>query len=91
MRTNLSVRINSRTAPAQAGGRKQGAAEYALLSAAANDVDSKKHKKNPFHERYVQLCLTEFGQVSNRQQSERAKPRVACISSLLSTADTAAG
>ena len=59
----LSVKINSKPAASQAGGRKQGAAAYALLAAAATDVDSNKHKKNPFHERYVQLCLTEFPEV----------------------------
>lgn len=64
MKTNLSVRINSKSA--QGVGGQHGAAAYALLSAAATDVDSKKHKKNPFHERYVQLCLTEFGQVGKR-------------------------
>ena len=63
MKPALSVRINSKPINAQAAGRKQGAAAYALLSAAASDVDSKKHKKNPFHERYLQLCLTDFAQV----------------------------
>lgn len=63
MKENLTVRINSKPSAAESGRRQHGAAAYALLSAAATDVDSKKHKKNPFHERYVQLCLTEFGQV----------------------------
>ncbi|KAL0040994.1 hypothetical protein WJX77_001558 [Trebouxia sp. C0004] len=68
MKANLTVRINSKPPGAQGGGRQHGAAAYALLSAAATDVDSKKHKKNPFHERYVQLCLTEFGQGDKAQQ-----------------------
>ncbi len=66
MKANLTVRINSKPSGAESGRRQHGAAAYALLSAAATDVDSKKHRKNPFHERYVQLCLTEFGQVGKR-------------------------
>ncbi|KAA6424637.1 MAG: hypothetical protein FRX49_05305 [Trebouxia sp. A1-2] len=68
MKENLTVRINSKPSAAESGRRQHGAAAYALLSAAATDVDSKKHKKNPFHERYVQLCLTEFGQGVKAQQ-----------------------
>ncbi len=66
MKSKLSVRIESKAVGVRGVGRQHGAAAYALLSAAATDVDSKKHKKNPFHERYVQLCLTEFGQVGKR-------------------------
>ncbi len=90
MKSNLSVRINSKSAGAQGVGRQHGAAAYALLSAAATDVDSKKHKKNPFHERYVQLCLTEFGQVGKRYALLVTNSSTDSRSSF-SHADTAAG
>ena len=60
MRNKLSVRINT---TAQTSGGTRGLAAYTLLSAAASDVDNKKHKKNPFDARYVQLCLSDFAQV----------------------------
>lgn len=60
MKNKLSVRINT---TAQTTGGTQGLAAYTLLSAAASDVDNKKHKKNPFDERYIQLCLSKFVQV----------------------------
>ena len=61
MKNKLSVRINT---TAQTSGGSTGLAAYTLLSSAASDVDSKKHKKNPFDARYVQLCLSDFAQVS---------------------------
>ncbi len=92
MKSNLSVRINSKPAGARGVGRQHGAAAYALLSAAATDVDSKKHKKNPFHERYVQLCLTEFGQVGKRYALLETNSSTDSRSSFrLSHADTVAG
>ena len=60
MKNKLSVRINT---TAQTTGGTRGLAAYTLLSAAASDVDHKKHKKNPFDERYIQLCLSKFVQV----------------------------
>ena len=63
MRGGLSVRINSKQNATRPGGGQHGAAAYALLSAASSDVDSKRHRKDPFNTRYVQLCLSDFGQV----------------------------
>lgn len=60
MRSKLSVRINT---TAQTSGGTTALAAYTLMSAAASDVDNKKHKKNPFDARYVQLCLSDFAQV----------------------------
>ena len=65
MKSALAVRISSKPASAQTDSRKPSAARYALLSAAATDVERKKHKKNPFDERYVELCLTSFAEVCN--------------------------
>lgn len=61
MKNKLSVRINT---TAQTSGGSKRLAAYTLLSSAASDVDSKKHKKNPFDSRYVQLCLSDFAQVT---------------------------
>ena len=67
MERELAVRINSKLPAASAAGQQKGAAAYALLSAASSDVDSKKHKKDPFNTRYVQLCLTGFSEVKALQ------------------------
>lgn len=90
MKENLTVRINSKPSAAESGRRQHGAAAYALLSAAATDVDSKKHKKNPFHERYVQLCLTEFGQVG-KSYALLVTNSIIDLGSSLSHADKGAG
>ncbi len=90
MKANLTVRINSKPPGSESGRRQHGAAAYALLSAAATDVDSKKHKKNPFHERYVQLCLTEFGQVVKRYALLTTNS-IIDFGSAFSHADTCAG
>lgn len=63
MKSALAVRINSKPSFTQSDSRKPSAARYALLSAAATDVERKQHKKNPFDERYVELCLTSFTEV----------------------------
>ena len=63
MKDKLSVRINSAPSAKRANGRRSQVAAYTLLASAASDVDSKKHKKNPFDARYVQLCLSDFADV----------------------------
>ncbi len=34
-----------------------------LLEDTVNDIDKKKHKKNPFHGKYVSFCLSSFSEV----------------------------
>lgn len=71
MRGGLAVRIDSRTEAR--GDKASHAAAYALLSAAVSDVDSKKHKKDPFNTRYVELCLTKFGQVCHAREEKTSQ------------------
>ena len=63
MKDKLSVRINSAPPAKHTDGGGSRVVAYTLLSSAASDVDSKKHKKNPFAARYVQLCLSDFAEV----------------------------
>lgn len=73
MQSKLSVRISSKPCAARSAGQVPTAAKYALLAAAATDVERKKHKKNPFDDRYVELCLTSFTEVCRHMLSARSQ------------------
>ena len=45
-------------------GASSGSHAQELLAVTADDVERKRHKKNPFQNRYLEFCLSNFDEVS---------------------------
>ena len=73
----LAVKISALKQKAAGSGqvRRSGAAvaQYELLTSAISEVERKAHKRNPFKEQYVKLCLSAFPEVSNLHDEEFSK------------------
>ena len=53
----------TRSASLKSSGPRSALAQHRLLVTTANEVEKKAHKRNPFKQEYVELCLSAFPQV----------------------------